>query len=232
MNIETKTNLVVAGALIVSVSMLFGFAGYFLGVQQKGEKSQAEVQLITNEQSNQASFTTEIKKVVVPSSWKSFSAVDSEWGLKTTLSLPYGFSFQFKGSEFVIQDDSSATELWSYFTSVYGDKDGIARNHYGGESRRAWYEKRLADLQPDSKVVGVEEKQLNTSSYLVLTVQSTNYNSKGKAIGTKNGKHYLYIQNKILHIFQPASNLSYTQSAQIPKNIEPILASLKTGLID
>lgn len=164
--------------------------------------------------------------MVVPSNWKQFTATDPDFGVKTTMSMPPAYSFRFTGSEFTIQNDSDATELWDYSSSVYRDNDGVLKNHYDGSSRRAWYEKRLSERQSTDKIVSVKEKPVNSSTCLEITVQTPSYDDHGVTTGRKNGTHYVYVQNNILHMLTPASNKAYTSAAQIPNNIEPILASL------
>src|SRR5687768_3499476 len=51
------------------------------------------------------------KKVEIPSDWKSFTATDQEFGIKTTMSLPPNYAFSFTGSEFVILSND-ANEVW------------------------------------------------------------------------------------------------------------------------
>jgi len=168
------------------------------------------------------------KNVTVPANWKQYTAEDPDFGVRTTMSMPPGYSFRFTGSEFTIQNDSDATELWNYSSSVYRDNDGILKNHYDGSSRRAWYEKYLAERQSMDKIISVKEKSLNGTTYLEITVQTPSYDDHGVISGTRNGMHYVYVQNNILHIISPASNKAYTSAAQIPGNIEAILASLSS----
>lgn len=166
------------------------------------------------------------KTVIVPSSWKKYTAEDPDFGIKTTMSMPPGYSFRFTGSEFTIQNDSDATELWDYSSSVYRDNDGVLKNHYDGSSRRTWYEKHLLDKQSLNKIISVKEMPLNSTTYLEITIQTPSYDDHGITSGTKNGLHYVYVQNNILHIITPASNKAYTSAAQVPSDIEPILTSL------
>ena len=166
------------------------------------------------------------KTVAIPSNWQQFTATDPDFGIKTTMSLPPGFSFNFTGSEFTIQNNSDATELWDYSSSVYRNNDGVLKNHYDGSSRRVWYGKRLSELQNTDKIVSLSEKSLNSTSYLEILVQTPSYNDQGVESGMKMGKHFVFVQNNILHMITPASNEAYTPAAQIPNNIEPILTSL------
>lgn len=238
-----KKIYVVVGVLLGFV--LFGVGGYMLGIQQNSQRNiVVDNDTITPTQSPTIALqpsptseplvtekpTTITKPVLVPSTWKKYTSDDQEFGIKTTMVMPPGYSFSFTGSESSIQNDSDATELWDYSTSVYGDNDGVLKNHYDGSSRRAWYEKRLSEGQSTDKILSVKEKPLNSSSYLEITVQTPAYDDQGVVSGTKNGIHYVYVQNGILHMITPISDKAYTSAAQIPANIEPILASLASVL--
>lgn len=168
------------------------------------------------------------KPISIPSSWKKYTAEDPDFGIKTTMSMPPGYSFRFTSSEFTIQNDADATDLWDYSSSVYRDNNGVLKNHYDGGSRRAWYEKQLSERHKTDKILSIKEKPSNDSTYLEITVQTPSYDDRGVTSGTKNGLHYVYVQNNILHIITPASNKAYTSSTQIPSNIETILASLSS----
>ncbi|MDA1079851.1 MAG: hypothetical protein O2840_04160 [bacterium] len=232
---------------VMVLILVVGSGAYYLGTQQNNSSTnnnfpstipQDTMESTTADQTsplvnptsniNQSAQKTETsgETVVIPSNWKQFTATDSDFGVKTTLSMPPGYSFRFSGSEFMIQNDSDATELWEYSSSVYRNNDGVLKNHYDGSSRRAWYEKRLAERQSTDKIVSVKEKPLDSYSYLEITVQTPLYDDRGITSGTKNGTHYVYVQSNILHMITPASNNAYTSAAQIPNNIEPILASL------
>lgn len=232
-----KNPLVIGG--VVLGFLLFGVGGYVLGLQRTGQggtvgntviPTSSPTSVVQPSPTNEAVVTekpsTTTKPVSVPSTWKKYTSDDQEFGVKTTMAMPPGYSFRFTGSESTIQNDSDATELWDYSSSVYRDNDGVLKNHFDGSSRRAWYEKRLAERQSTDKIVGVKEKPLNSASYLEITVQTPAYDDHGVASGTKNGLHYVYVQNGILHMISPASNKAFTTEAQIPDNIEPILASL------
>lgn len=232
---------------VIILLLVVGGGAYYLGTQQNNNSknnnlpttnSQVTLEPTTTDQTspsvnptsnvNQPTQkpTTSNKTLVIPSNWKQFTATDPDFGVKTTMSMPPGYSFRFTGSEFTIQNDSDATELWDYSSSVYRDNDGVLKNHYDGSSRRTWYEKRLSERQSTDKIVSVKEKPLNSSTYLEITVQTPSYDDHGVTSGTKNGMHYVYVQNNILHMITPASNKAYTSAAQIPNNIEPILVSL------
>jgi len=239
---KPKINYLVIGTVILVCFVIFGFGGYYLGTQKSNSSQNnqppvfsptssvtTETPPITNP-TNEPVVTQKpvvtTKPISIPSNWKKYTAEDPDFGVKTTLSMPPGYSFRFTGSEFTIQNDSDATELWDYSSSVYRDNDGVLKNHYDGSSRRAWYEKHLSERQSTDKIVSVKEKPLNASSYLEITVQTPSYDDHGVASGTKNGMHYVYVQNNILHMITPASNKAYTAAAQIPGDIEPILSSL------
>lgn len=239
---KPKINYMVVGTVILVCFVIFGFGGYYLGTQ-KSNNSQNNQPPVSSPISSVTTKTPPItnptnepvvtqkpivttKPISIPSNWKKYTAEDPDFGVKTTLSMPPGYSFRFTGSESIIQNDSGATELWDYSSSVYRDNDGVLKNHYDGSSRRTWYEKHLSEKQSTDKIASVKEKPLNASSYLEITVQTPSYDDHGVASGTKNGMHYVYVQNNILHMITPASNKAYTTAAQISGNIEPILASL------
>ncbi|MCX6791756.1 MAG: hypothetical protein NT149_01830 [Candidatus Gottesmanbacteria bacterium] len=224
--------------------LVVGGGAYYLGTQQNNnspttnplvtpeptatDQTSPSVNPTSNVNQPTQKPTASNKTVIVPSNWKQFTATDTDFGVKTTISMPPGYSFRFTGSEFTIQNDSDATELWDYSSSVYRDNDGVLKNHYDGSSRRAWYEKRLSERQSTDKIISVKEIPLNSFTYLELTVQTPSYDDHGVVSGTKNGMHYVYVQNNILHMITPVSNKAYTSAAQIPNNIEPILASLSS----
>jgi hypothetical protein len=226
----------------VVLLLVVGGGAYYLGTQQNNNspitnpqvtlepKTTDQISPSVNPTSNviqpTQNPTASSNIVVIPSNWKQFTATDPDFELKSTMSMPPGYSFRFTGSEFTIQNDSDATELWDYSSSVYRDNDGVLKNHYDGSSRRLWYEKHLSVRQSMDKIVNVTEMPLNSTTYLEITVQAPAYDDHGVTSGTKNGTHYVYVQNNILHMITPASNKAYTSAAQIPNNIEPILASL------
>lgn len=240
---KPNTNYLVIGAVVLICFVIFGFGGYYLGIQKSNNSQNNQLPVssptpsatietlsTTNPPSEEPVVTpkptTSSKTVTVPANWKKYTAEDPDFGIRTTMVMPPGYSFRFTGSEFTIQNDSDATELWDYSSSVYRDNDGILKNHYDGSSRRAWYEKRLSERQSIDKIISVKEKPLNATTYLEITVQTPSYDDHGVTSGTKNGLHYVFVQNNILHMIASASNKAYTSAAQIPSNIEPILASL------
>lgn len=241
---KPKMNYLIIGIVFFVCSVIFGIGGYYLGTQ-KNNTSQNNQPFAPSPTSPATTKTPSIasptiepvvtqkpndanKSVTIPPNWKKYTADDPDFGLKTTMSMPPGYSFRFTGSEYTIQNDSDATELWDYSSSVYRDNDGVLKNHYDGSSRRTWYENRLLEKQSTDKIVSVKEKPLNASTYLEITVQTPSYDDHGVASGTKNGMHYVYVQNNILHMITPVSNKAYTSAAQIPVNIEPMLASLSS----
>lgn len=239
---KSKVNFIIIAGVVAACFIVFGIGGYYLGTQKNNTLQNSQLPMpsptssVTTETSPALNPTskpvvTQIpsvapKPISIPSNWKKYTAEDPDFGVRTTMFMPPGYSFRFTGSEFTIQNDSGATELWDYSSSVYRDNDGVLKNHYDGSSRRAWYEKRLLERQSTDKIVSVKEKPLNASTYLEITIQTPSYDDHGVTSGTKNGIHYVYVQNNILHMITPASNKAYTSSAQIPGNIEPILASL------
>ncbi|MBM3209002.1 hypothetical protein FJZ40_01795 [Candidatus Shapirobacteria bacterium] len=239
---KPKSNYFVIGSIVLICFVVFGFGGYYLGIQRNknSQNNQPPVSSPTPSLTTRippittSTNTPEVtqnpivttKPISIPSNWKKYTAEDPNFGIKTTMAMPSGYSFRFTGSEFTIQNDSDATELWDYSSSVYRDNGGVLKNHYDGSSRRAWYEKRLSERQSTEKIISVKEKPLNATTYLEITVQTPSYDDHGVTSGTKNGLHYVYAQNNILHMIVPASNKAYTSSALIPGNIESILASL------
>lgn len=188
---------------------------------------------ITQPKSSPAPSPTVITKpVTIPADWKSYTATDPDSGIKTTMSMPPGYSFGFTGSEFTIQNDSDAKELWDYSTSVYGDENSPLKNHYTGGSRRIWYENYLSNkqrtFQYKDRIVGVTEVPIGDSSYLAIAVETPAYNDRGEISGTEKGMHYVYVQNNILHMITPVSDKAYTADAQIPKYIGTIFSSLSS----
>jgi len=170
--------------------------------------------------------------ITVPSDWKQYTATDPDFGIKTTMFMPPGYSFRFTGSEFTIQNDSDATELWNYSTSIFRGKDGL-KDYYTEESRRAWYQKLLNGEfmleKPHQFIPGqitnVVEHQIGSKSYLELTASGgspTNYSGE---VGT----HYIYVQNGIVHIIKPASHKANSAEALIPSYIGTIFISLNSS---
>lgn len=164
-----------------------------------------------------------IKAMTIPSDWKKFTATDQEFKVSTTMSLPSGLSFRFTGSEFTIQNDSDATEIWEYFTSVLDS----TTNYYKGESRRVWYQNYLQgkvvkfsdvhEFKTKGTITAASEHSIGSTSYLEVTVQP-NYG--------KSEKHYLYVQNGILNIIKPSSEKANSDQAVLPQNMGTILYSL------
>ncbi len=241
-NVLSKKLITVSGILLGF--LLFGIAGYSLGIQKQskenvenintvsptGTQSPAIIQSPTGEPLVSEKPLTTPKIISVPSTWKKYTSDDQEFGIRTTMAMPDGFSFRFTGSESIIQNDLDTSEVWDYSTSVYADNNGVLKNHYTGGSRREWYKKRLSEKQSTDKILSVREKPLNSSSYLEMTVQTPNYDERGAPNGTKTGNHYVYVQNGIVHMIIPSSNSAYTPEARIPTYIEPILASLTSVL--
>lgn len=168
----------------------------------------------------------------IPGDWKEFTATDPVWGVKTTLFLPPGFSFIFSGSDFTIQKDSDVSELWDYTTSIRGTEDGKSLNTYKGGSRIEWYREYFENVNGAStsdKIIDSEDKKIiGGLRYLEVSVEAyVGYPTQKKVIN-----HYLYLQNNIVHILRPASNVSYTSTAVIPDNIATIFFSLKSNKIN
>lgn len=227
---------------VILLLFLVGVGGYYLGTQKSAEPIGTQP-IPTFVPSPTIGYTDSVASpspkaiipITIPSNWKKFTIPDADFGVKTTFSLPPGFSLNYL-SDFVIQNDSDATELWDYSTSIgYRDNDDVRKNHYTGGSRRDWYENYLAmkqkTFQYKDKILSVSEIPINTTSYLAITVEAPAYNTHGEISGTKKGMHYVYVQNNILHMITPASNKAYTAEAQIPKYIGTIFASLTSSQI-
>lgn len=174
-------------------------------------------------------ITPTIKDIVIPDNWQEFTAVDPDFGLTTTMSLPPDFSFRFTGSEFTIQNDFDATELWDYSTSISGSENG-PKNYYTGGSRRTWYQKYLngefshaAYFEEKVEIKSIEEHHTGTSTYLEIKVTNP------FGISEKIESHYIYTQNNILHILKPVSEKAYSTNSLIAKNIAIIFTSLKSN---
>lgn len=173
--------------------------------------------------------TTTTKPISIPSNWKQYTATDPEFKIKTTMSMPPGFSFRFTGSEFTIQNDSDATELWDYSTSVFSGKDGL-RNYYDGTSRRDWYERKLNGefmIQEEYQkkrgdILSVNEKNIGAQSYLEILVQPISGNQE---------THYIFLEDGIVNIIKPASNEANSSNSKISNYIGTIFASLKASSI-
>jgi hypothetical protein len=191
-----------------------------------------------------------VKSISIPKDWKEYTAEDSSFGIRTTLSLPPGFSFSFSGSEFSIQDVKNE-EIWDYSTSVFvgcspecneenNKPEDISdscfnkpRNYYSGESRRLWYKKFLnGDFfcndsffgNKTGEIISVDEEFITDNvSYLKVIVESK--------LSGKEETHYLYVQNNILHIIKPSSFKANSPDALLPKYINIILYSLKSKML-
>lgn len=174
--------------------------------------------------------TATIEPIIIPSNWKQFTAIDPEFKIKTTMSMPPGFSFSFTGSEFTIQNDSDATELWDYSTSVFSGKDGL-KNYYDGTSRRDWYKRKLDGefTSPEEfqkkrgDILSVIEHNINNQSYLEISVNDLNSGDIQK--------HYLFVNNGMIHIIKPASHEANNSTALMPKYLDIIFTSLTSTTI-
>lgn len=241
---------------VVLLILVVGTGAYYLGTQRDSSSSIENTQ-VNNQQTQPSAPSTNnetlpttnpttnsdqtgqklnptVKSVTIPSDWKSYTATDPDFGVKTTMSMPPGYSFRFTGSEFTMQNDSDATELWDYSTSVFRGRDGL-KNYYAGQSRRAWYqdlldgdfmEEKPASFNP-GKITNAVEHQIGSKTYYEMTVSGgppANYSGEV-------GKHFVYVQNGIVHILKPASHKANTAEAKIPQNIETILASLSSSQV-
>lgn len=244
---------------VILLLLLVGGGGYYLGSQKSVEPSGTQP-ISTSVPSPTISDTDSvvspspkvITPITIPSDWKQYTATDPDFGIKTTMSMPPGFSFQFTGSEFLIKNNSDSTELWDYSTSIFrswvqtcnkeNDKfedfgaylnrccsDKIT-NNYNNTSRRVWYEKYLngnysCTYPATDAVMG---KILNA---IERPIGNTTYLevTVDPTSSEKHETHYLYLQNQIMHIIKPSSDKANSSEAQIPKYIGTIFASLTSG---
>lgn len=241
--------LIIVGVLVLLV--VVGGGAYYLGTQNNSVDNNSQtanlqitpepttlvqtspsVNPTTNTVQPTQKSSSSSKTITIPSDWKSFTATDPDFGVKTTMSMPPGYSFRFTGSEFTIQNDSDATELWDYSTSVFRGKDGL-KNYYAGQSRRAWYQDLLdGDFMAEKpitftpgKITNAVEHQIGSQTYYEMTVLGeppANYSGEL-------GKHFVYVQNGIVHILKPASHKANTAEAKIPQNVGTIFASLSSS---
>ena len=203
-----------------------GGEGYAPGLQYSYKSESPESENFFDQILSTFKFTDSINNVNVPINWKEYTATDSEFGIKTTMFMPPGFSFKFTGSEFTIQNDSDATELWDYSTSVTTGSNNVLKNYYDGGSRREWY-KRYLDGEflgntVDKKfgdIVSMTETVIGNTSYLKIVV-----NTLSRGIQT----HYVYLQNDIIHIIKPISDVAETSQAKFPQHVGLSLYSLKS----
>ncbi len=221
---------------IFVLGVFFGLVGYY--VSQNNRKSDLDMldekdlpeQIQTRDTSpNQPKPSTSIVKApTIPADWKSFTDTDPQFGFKTTLSLPPGFSFRFTGSEFTIQNDSTATELWDYSSSVFAGNAGT-KNYYDGTSRRDWYRRKL-----DGEFAMSDEYQKKRGDILSASEISTGSTSylklKVKDMSGLVTTRFLYVQNGIVHIFMPASEEASTASAKFPPYVGTVFLSLRSAL--
>ena len=258
---KSKIFLICAGFLLF---ILIGAGGFFLGKSLSQPKTPSLPSISQVSPTPMLTFsptptfmpeanptlktTTNPPSISIPKDWQVYTASDPDIGIKTTLSLPPGFSFSFSGSEFTIQN-TEGNEIWDYSTSVFKgwllncDKKTIkfedisrcclneARNYYSGGSRRAWYESFLngdfSCIYPasDAKlgtIISVNEEAIDDNSYLKVTVETKS---------SEKETHYLYVQNNILHIIKPVSSKANSAAALLPKYINIVFYSLKSNQI-
>lgn len=168
----------------------------------------------------------------IPGDWKTYTGTDSDFGIITSMSMPPGFFFNFSGSEFTIQNDSDATELWDYSTSIFRRGECEVKNFYTGGSRRAWYQKKLnGDFAHKDAVntklgdiLNVKEHAIGNQTYLEVLVKPT--------YGNFNETHFIYVQNNILHRIKPVSEVSMSGKGKLPQYMDIIFLSLKSKQIE
>jgi hypothetical protein len=249
----SKTTIILGAVGIVALA---GASGYYLGSQSDLDTSSDKPVIAVSKETKDVQATDVVStddafpddiviiedqptpfpgaanmKIVVPANWEEFSATDPDYGVQTTLSMPPGFSFRFSGSEFTIQNDSDATELWEYSTSIYRNNENVLKNHYDGSSRRVWYKKYLDERQSVATIIGAKERSLNSSTFLEITVQTPSYNDRGETSGAKSEAHYVYVKDNVVHIISPASIKAATPEAQLSEFITIIMVSLKSKLL-
>ena len=235
----------IVGSVIISlVAIATLITSLFVRAEVKEQKerliNQVRIPTPTTSKPNQINTTPiptvqpllTTQPITIPSDWQQFTATDPDFGVKTAMSMPPGYSFRFTGSEFTIQNDSDATELWDYSTSIFRGKDGL-KNYYAGNSRRVWYQELLDGKfmleKPyqfiPGEITNTVERQIGSQSYLEVTVSGgppANYLGE---VGT----HYIYAQNSIIHIVKPTSHKANSTEALIPNHIGTIFASLTSS---
>ncbi len=166
-----------------------------------------------------------LKKVSIPSNWKSFTDQDFEFKTRVTLSLPPGYSFRFSGSEWTIMSDN-ADEIWDYRNSMFSGDSGL-KNYYDGSSRRSWYQRFLNDefsantiKSAKATITSVTEHFFNSTSYLEIATKNSNGDTE---------KQYVFVENGLLHVIKASSgNISLSK---IPDAVDILFSSLKSEIL-
>lgn len=235
---QNKSKLPLILGSIVALCLVGGIA-YYAGAQTgaKNVPTPTVAPSVTQEvvsptiglENGEITPATTNKTVIVPKDWKSYTATDPDFGITTTMSLPPGYIFEFTGSDYTLRNESS-TELWNFITSVYRNTEGVLKNQYTGQSRRVWYENYLSRGQANSHLTEVVELPINTSTYLRMLVDVPYYDDRGTYTGLGPVYQFLYVQNNIVHVFQPLTEKARASSSEIAQYIEPIFASLSSKL--
>lgn len=159
----------------------------------------------------------------IPTVWKTYTAIDTGWGVQTTLSLPSEFSFTFKGSDFLIQKDSDASELWEYTTSIRGDEQGKGNNTFIEGTALSWYQQYFREVNglTDNQILDFEEKTEKGITYFSVRAPSP--------LGIET--HYVSEKNGIVHILKPSSAAALNTDSLIANNIAVIFYSLTSQKI-
>lgn len=199
--------------------VLIGSGGYLIGSRTNRNQSQVLSKKTAPEE------VSKPKTISVPADWTSYTLINPNSGEQTKLSLPPSYSFRLNDYEFIIQNDQDYEETWSYSTSIFYASEGV-KNYYTGGAVKDWY---LAYLNgkylfekpyifKESKILDSKEELIGMRKYLVLTIKKD-----------ETEKHYLFLENNIVHIFKPASLKANTAPSIISKNIGAIFASLNSS---
>lgn len=197
----------------------FAFGGYLIGSKTNQGQSQVLSKKTTIEEVNKP------KTVSIPADWTSYTLINPNSGEQTKLSLPPDYSFRLNDYEFIIQNDQDYEETWSYSTSIFYGPEGV-KNYYTNNPIKDWY---LAYLNgeylfekpyifKESKILDTKEELIGMRKYIILTVKKD-----------ETEKHYLFLENNIVHIFKPASLKANTAPSAISKNMGAIFASLNSS---
>jgi hypothetical protein len=200
------------------------FSGYYAGFTPSETNSYRELvtQILSTFKFTDSNIepTTKPVSFVIPANWKKYTAVDPQFKITTSISLPPNFSFRFTGSEFTIQD-STAQEIWDFSTSVKGDENGNPYNTFTGGSRRVWYQNYLNGdyhtvfSDPPPQIIAVKE----TATHLALTIQFAGYQET----------HYVAAKNNLIQILKPSSEIANSNQSELKTNLDIIFSSIQTN---
>lgn len=197
----------------------FALGGYFIGSKNTQSQSQISSQKTTVKKVN------EPKTISIPADWTSYTLINPNSGEQTKLSLPPNYSFTLNDYEFIIQNDQDLEESWSYSTSIFYANEGV-KNYYTGGAVKDWYlgylnGKYLFEkpyIFKESRILEAREELIGMRKYIILTVKKD-----------ETEKHYLFLENNIVHIFKPASPKANSAPSVISRNIGAIFTSLNSS---